>query len=65
MAIWTNDEQPADAKRWLEPAHAPRRQLVADLDRVARRDHGSKKPVPARAIKDGIEPAPGRYAMMP
>ena len=28
-------------------------------------DHGSNKPVPARAIKDGIEPAPGRYVMMP
>jgi hypothetical protein len=28
-------------------------------------DHGSSKKVAARAIADGIEPAPGRYAMMP
>ncbi len=27
--------------------------------------HGSKKSVPARAIEDGIEPAPGSYVMMP
>ena len=28
-------------------------------------DKGSGKKVAARTIKDGIEPAPGRYAMMP
>ncbi len=27
--------------------------------------HGSERPVAARAIKDGIEPAPGSYVMMP
>ena len=27
--------------------------------------NGSNKSVPARAIKDGIEPAPGSYAKMP
>ena len=28
-------------------------------------DHGKGKTVPARKAKDPIEPAPGRYAMMP
>ncbi len=62
--FWTNDEQPKDAEQWLETATRHEGSwwpwwtawLAA---------HGSGKTVKARAIKDGIEPAPGRYAMMP
>ena len=61
---WTNDEQPDDAEQWL--ATATRHEgswwpwWTAWLG-----SKGSGKTVKARVIKDGIEPAPGRYAMMP
>lgn len=61
---WTNDDQPADAQQWLATATRhegswwPR--WTGWLDA-----HGSKKQVSGRKIEDGIEPAPGRYAMMP
>jgi polyhydroxyalkanoate synthase len=61
---WTNGEQPENAHEWLESA--------------VRHDgswwpwwtnwldtHGSGKAVGAREAKNPIEPAPGRYAMMP
>jgi polyhydroxyalkanoate synthase len=61
---WTNREQPADAQQWL--ASASRHEgswwpwwthwLSAK---------GSGKSVAARQPKDPIEPAPGRYVMMP
>ena len=63
--FWTNDEQPAERRGVAGKRDPPRRQLVADLDRMARPTMAAKKPVAARAIEDGIEPAPGRYAMMP
>ncbi|MEO8175368.1 MAG: class I poly(R)-hydroxyalkanoic acid synthase [Sphingomicrobium sp.] len=61
---WTSDARPEAADDWLEGATKhdgswwP--QWIQWLGR-----HGSGKQVPARAITDGIEPAPGRYAMMP
>ncbi len=60
---WTRDDQPTDADDWLagatrhEGSWWPR--WVEWLD-----THGSGMAVAARAITDGIEPAPGRYAMM-
>jgi len=61
--FWTNEQQPADANEWL--ATATRNEgswwptWIQWLDRK-----GEGKTVPARKIKNGIEPAPGRYAMM-
>jgi polyhydroxyalkanoate synthase subunit PhaC len=62
--FWTNADQPADAREWL--ATATRHEgswwpwWTQWLDK-----HGSKKSVAARQPKDPIEPAPGRYVMMP
>lgn len=62
--FWTNKQQPADPKAWLESATRhegswwPR--WTAWLN-----GKGSKKQVEARKPKNPIEPAPGRYAMMP
>jgi polyhydroxyalkanoate synthase len=62
--FWTNQDMPESADDWL--ASATRHdgswwptwtQWLADK--------GSKKSLPTRAIADGIEPAPGSYAMMP
>lgn len=61
---WTGTERPADADEWL--ARASRYEgswwpwWTDWLDKK-----GGGKKVAARSIKDGIEPAPGRYAMMP
>ena len=61
---WTREDQPESADEWL--AGATRHEgswwphWTGWLD-----EHGSKKRVEARAIEGGIEPAPGRYAMMP
>ena len=61
--FWTNDDRPADANDWL--AAATRNEgswwpaWTKWLDA-----HGTAKKVPPRTIKDGIEPAPGSYAMM-
>jgi polyhydroxyalkanoate synthase len=62
--FWTNDAKPESAEDWL--AGATRHEgswwptWVEWLDAK-----GSGKTVPARQIEDGIEPAPGSYAMMP
>lgn len=62
--FWTNKEQPADPKAWLESATRHEGSWwpwwTAWLNRK-----GSKKQVEARKPKNPIEPAPGRYAMMP
>ena len=62
--FWTNDSQPADPKAWLESAKRHEGSWWPTwtnwLDA-----HGGGHKVPARTIDDGIEPAPGRYAMMP
>ena len=61
---WTGDERPADADEWI--ARATRHEgswwpwWTGWLD-----SKGEGKKVAARTIADGIEPAPGRYAMMP
>ena len=61
---WTGKKRPPSAEDWL--AGATRHEgswwphWTKWLDH-----HGSGKTVPARAIKNGLEPAPGRYAMMP
>ena len=62
--FWTNHEQPKDAKAWLESAIQHDGSWWPTWTQWLR-GHGSNKQVPARTIKDGIEPAPGRYAMMP
>jgi polyhydroxyalkanoate synthase len=61
---WTNTKHPAGAKTWLETAERHEGSWwpwwTAWLDQ-----HGSKSNVAARKPKNPIEPAPGRYAMMP
>ena len=60
--FWTNDDQPADAKDWLAAATRHEGSWWPTWTKWLTK-HGSKKSVAARAIKDGIEPAPGRYVM--
>ncbi|HEX2726685.1 MAG TPA: class I poly(R)-hydroxyalkanoic acid synthase, partial [Beijerinckiaceae bacterium] len=62
--FWTNDERPENAADWL--AGATRHEgswWPWWIEWLAAR--GTGKSVPARGIDDGIEPAPGSYAMMP
>lgn len=62
--FWTNDSKPESAEAWL--AAATRHEgswWPSWVDWLAA--NGSGKTVPARKIADGIEPAPGSYAMMP
>jgi polyhydroxyalkanoate synthase len=62
--FWTNEDMPESADDWL--ASATRHEgswWPTWIEWLA--EKGSKKNVPARAIADGIEPAPGAYAMMP
>ena len=62
--FWTSLARPESADQWL--AGADRHEgswwplWTRWLD-----GHGSSKPVAARIIKGGIEPAPGSYVMMP
>ena len=62
--FWTNADQPGEARRWLESATRHEGSWwpwwTAWLHR-----NGSGKTVAARKPKDAIEPAPGRYVMMP
>ena len=59
--FWTNDEQPADANDWLATRHPPRRQLVADLDRVADRPRLEEVgPRPRHHGRDRARPRPLR-----
>ena len=60
---WINDEQPADADDWLATATRHEGSWWPTLDPMADRSW-FEEAVAARTIKDGIEPAPGRYAMM-
>jgi polyhydroxyalkanoate synthase len=61
---WTSDDKPEAASDWLEGATRHEGSWwpwwTKWLDA-----HGSGKTVAARQPKDPIEPAPGRYAMMP
>jgi polyhydroxyalkanoate synthase len=61
---WTNDEQPEDAKAWLETATRHEGSWWPWWTRWLA-EHGDGKTVAARQPKNPIEPAPGRYAMMP
>jgi polyhydroxyalkanoate synthase subunit PhaC len=62
--FWTNTKQPDDAREWL--ATATRHEGSWWPWWTQWLDHkGSKKRVPARQPKDPIEPAPGRYVMIP
>ncbi len=62
--FWTNDARPATADEWLEGAERHEGSWWplwnAWLDR-----HGTGERVAARAVADGIEPAPGSYASAP
>ena len=61
---WTSDAKPATADEWLESAskHEGSWWPYWDAWLIA---HGSGERVPARKIKDGLEPAPGSYAKAP
>ena len=61
--FWTNDAEPTDANQWLENATRHEGSWWPTWTQWLNK-HGSRKTVPARAIHDGMEPAPGRYAMM-
>jgi polyhydroxyalkanoate synthase len=62
--FWTNSEQPEDPRRWLESATRNEGSWWPWWTTWLR-GKGSDKQVAARQPKDAIEPAPGRYAMMP
>ena len=62
--FWTNTKQSDDAAKWLETATRHEGSWWPWWTKWLYRK-GSKKPVPARQPKDVIEPAPGRYVMMP
>jgi len=61
---WTNADRPESATAWLDGATRHEGSWwpwwTSWLDK-----HGSDKKMAARQPKDAIEPAPGRYAMMP
>ena len=61
--FWTNDASSADANEWLDNATRHEGSWWPTWTQWLT-GHGSKIMVPARAVNDGIEPAPGRYAMM-
>ena len=61
---WINGQQPADAKAWLESANRNEGSWWPWWTRWLS-SKGSERKVEARKPKDPIEPAPGRYAMMP
>jgi polyhydroxyalkanoate synthase len=62
--FWTNAKQPDDAREWLETAERHEGSWWPWWSNWLSAN-GSKKQVAARQPKDVIEPAPGRYAMMP
>ncbi|WP_310468642.1 class I poly(R)-hydroxyalkanoic acid synthase [Sphingomonas sp.] len=62
--FWTNDARPQAAEDWLAGATKHDGSWWPHWTQWLAR-HGSGKQVAARAISDGLEPAPGRYAMMP
>ena len=62
--FWTNAEHPADAKEWLDTATRHEGSWWPWWTKWLN-GHGSKSTVAARQPKNPIEPAPGRYVMMP
>ena len=61
---WSSDDQPADAVQWLATAERHEGSWWPWWTKWLG-EHGKGKTVAARKPKDPIEPAPGRYAMMP
>jgi polyhydroxyalkanoate synthase len=61
---WTNEQQPADEKEWLASATRHEGSWWPWWTHWLG-TKGSSKTVAARKPKDPIEPAPGRYVMMP
>ena len=61
---WTNDNQPAAAAHWLETAKRHEGSWWPWWTKWLA-SKGSGKSVPGRKPKAPIEPAPGRYVMMP
>ena len=61
---WTNAGQPADPQQWLATASRHEGSWWPWWTEWLG-EHGEGKSVAARKPKDPIEPAPGRYAMMP
>ena len=62
--FWTNDDRPERAEEWLENATRHEGSWWPTWVEWLKAK-GSGKTVPTRAIKDGLEPAPGTYAKMP
>ncbi|MDB5667919.1 MAG: Class poly(R)-hydroxyalkanoic acid synthase [Alphaproteobacteria bacterium] len=62
--FWTNDRAAPSGKEWLESAIRNDGSWWPWWSEWLNA-HGSSKRVPARAITDGIEPAPGSYAKAP
>jgi polyhydroxyalkanoate synthase len=62
--FWTNDRQPEDPQAWLATASRNEGSWWPWWTNWLG-GNGSSKQVAARQPKDPIEPAPGRYAMMP
>ena len=62
---WTNARAARGRHGMARHRDAARRQLVAVVDRNGSTSTATEKTVAARQPKDPIEPAPGRYAMMP
>jgi len=60
---WTGKKQPETVDAWLEDATRHEGSWWPHWTKWLA-DHGGGKQVAARKITDGIEPAPGRYAMM-
>jgi polyhydroxyalkanoate synthase len=61
---WADTIYPASAQEWLEGATKHEGSWWPHwLEWLAKRDSGER--VPARKIKDGLEPAPGSYAKAP
>ncbi|MBX3563823.1 MAG: class I poly(R)-hydroxyalkanoic acid synthase [Sphingomonas sp.] len=58
---WTSDATPATAAEWLEGAEKHEGSWWPHWQQW-QASHGSGERVPARTIKDGLEPAPGSYA---
>ena len=62
--FWTNGDRPESAEEWLENATRHEGSWWPSWVEWLQKK-GSNETVPARAIKDGLEPAPGTYAKMP
>jgi polyhydroxyalkanoate synthase len=62
--FWTNDDRPESAEEWLENATRHEGSWWPSWVEWLQKK-GSNETVQARAIKEGLEPAPGTYAKMP